>query len=34
MLNRYWERRWKGWDATPVRYELADAAGESKEAST
>ena len=24
LHNRYWERRWEGWDATPVRYELAD----------
>jgi branched-chain amino acid aminotransferase len=23
LHNRYWERRWEGWDATPVRYELA-----------
>jgi branched-chain amino acid aminotransferase len=22
LHNRYWERRWEGWDATPVRYEL------------
>lgn len=21
LHNRYWERRWEGWDATPVRYE-------------
>jgi len=27
LHNRYWERRWEGWDATPVRYELADASG-------
>ena len=20
LHNRYWERRWDGWDATPVRY--------------
>ncbi len=20
LHNRYWERRWQGWDATPVRY--------------
>ncbi len=24
LHNRYWERRWEGWDATPVRYELAE----------
>jgi branched-chain amino acid aminotransferase len=23
LHNRYWERRWEGWDATPVRYDLA-----------
>ncbi len=23
LHNRYWERRWEGWDGTPVRYELA-----------
>jgi arylsulfatase A-like enzyme len=22
LHNRYWERRWAGWDGTPVRYEL------------
>jgi branched-chain amino acid aminotransferase len=25
LHDRYWQRRWEGWDATPVRYELADA---------
>jgi branched-chain amino acid aminotransferase len=25
LHNRYWERRWDGWDATPVRYELSEA---------
>jgi branched-chain amino acid aminotransferase len=24
LHNRYWERRWEGWDATPVRYDLAE----------
>jgi branched-chain amino acid aminotransferase len=23
LHNRYWQRRWEGWEATPVRYELA-----------
>jgi branched-chain amino acid aminotransferase len=23
LHNLYWERRWAGWEATPVRYELA-----------
>ena len=23
LHNRYWERRWEGWDGTPVRYDLA-----------
>lgn len=23
LHNRYWERRWAGWDATPVRYDAA-----------
>jgi branched-chain amino acid aminotransferase len=23
LHNHYWERRWDGWDATPVRYDLA-----------
>ena len=23
LHNLYWERRWSGWEATPVRYELA-----------
>ena len=23
LHNRYWEKRWEGWHATPVRYELA-----------
>ncbi len=23
LHNLYWEKRWDGWDATPVRYELA-----------
>ena len=23
LHNQYWERRWDGWHATPVRYELA-----------
>ncbi len=22
LHNRYWEQRWAGWDATPVRYDL------------
>jgi len=22
LHNQYWERRWDGWDATPVRYDL------------
>jgi hypothetical protein len=22
LHNLYWEKRWSGWDATPVRYEL------------
>jgi len=24
LHNLYWEKRWSGWDATPVRYELSD----------
>ena len=24
LHNRYWERRWAGWDATPVRYDLSE----------
>jgi branched-chain amino acid aminotransferase len=24
LHNLYWEKRWSGWHATPVRYELAD----------
>lgn len=24
LHNRYWEKRWAGWHATPVRYELAE----------
>ena len=24
LHNLYWEKRWAGWDATPVRYELSD----------
>ena len=22
LHNLYWEKRWSGWDATPVRYDL------------
>jgi len=22
LHNAYWEKRWEGWDATPVRYDL------------
>jgi len=24
LHNLYWEKRWSGWHATPVRYELTD----------
>ena len=24
LHNLYWEKRWAGWHATPVRYDLAE----------